>query len=185
MSNIKLRLLVSSLLGIVVLAIGLVINRPASGILEATELPAGDRNTPAARPDGLSAEDYSVVIKSQSASRTFSVELAETIEEQSTGLADRDRLEADRGMLFVFDPPAEPSFWMRGMRFNLDILWIADGHIIKIDRNLPAPARPDAAANLPTYQPSQPIDFVLEINAGSSAEFLVGDTVSVVTSQLN
>lgn len=42
-------------------------------------------------------------------------------------------------MLFVFEEPAELSFWMKGIRFCVDIIWIANGEIVGVAEN----SRPD------------------------------------------
>ena len=59
------------------------------------------------------------------------------------------------------------------------MLFIKDNKIVTIAQNVPAPKSPTAA--LPQYNPSGPIDSVLEINAGLSKKygFKVGDPVTV------
>ncbi len=184
MSNLKFRILVYLLLGTGVLAAGLVINRPNSGQLEAIEAASNDQAAPpvlsAQNPDQAS---YSVVLTSRSTNRTFGVEVAKTVEEQSAGLADRDGLEENRGMLFVFDRSSEPSFWMRGMRFSLDIIWIANGKIIQIDRNLLPPRPGQSTGSLPLYRPPSPIDYVLEIKGGLASDFSLGDSATISVGQ--
>ena len=49
------------------------------------------------------------------------------------GLMERDTLEPDHGMLFVFDAPAEQAFWMHHTRFPLDIIFAgSNGRIVSI-----------------------------------------------------
>lgn len=111
------------------------------------------------------------------------VEIAKTGEQRQKGLSGRVTLDANSGMLFVFEKKKVfPSFWMKDMLFPLDIIWIADGKITKIDKNLPIP---NPAANqlstLALYTPDKPIDYVLEVNAGFSDKnnFQVGDSVDL------
>ena len=77
------------------------------------------------------------------------------------GLAGRRTLAEDHGMLFVFPDRAERSFWMRGMRFPIDIIWIARGRVTRISRDLPVPDR-----GLPLYSSGTPADRALEVAAG-------------------
>jgi uncharacterized membrane protein (UPF0127 family) len=71
--------------------------------------------------------------------RTFKIELARTPEEQQKGLSNRASLPEDHGMLFLFDKPAPYGFWMKEMRFPLDIIFIKNKTVVTVDENLPAP----------------------------------------------
>ena len=69
-------------------------------------------------------------------------------------------------MLFVFDGPAPRSFWMRGMRFCLDIVWIENGAIQGAAESV-CPEPPGTAdADLPSYVSPVPVTYVLEVPAG-------------------
>jgi uncharacterized membrane protein (UPF0127 family) len=87
------------------------------------------------------------------------------------GLSGRDRLGADDGMLFVL-PDDSPSFWMKGMRFPIDIVWIRNGRVVDVTADVPPPS--GAGASLPTYSPARPADRALEVNAGWAARHDVG-----------
>ena len=52
------------------------------------------------------------------------VDLAITPNQQAKGLSFRNTLNANQGMLFPFHTPGDYSFWMKDMKFPLDILWI-------------------------------------------------------------
>ena len=93
-------------------------------------------------------------------SHKFEVEIADTPLAQSRGLAGRDSLGEDRGMLFVFPDMAIRSFWMKGMKFPLDIVWIRGDQVVGISENLPLSVGFEA----PLYISPEPIDKVLEIN---------------------
>lgn len=90
---------------------------------------------------------------------SFSVEVAKTQEEQSRGLGYRDSLCETCGMLFIFPRLDRYGFWMKGMRFPLDILWIRDGKITHIERDV------DFRDQQKVYSPREPADRVLELNA--------------------
>jgi uncharacterized membrane protein (UPF0127 family) len=74
-------------------------------------------------------------------------------------------------MLFVFDEPGYPAFWMQGMRFDLDLVWARGGRIVDVTPNVPRPPPgPDPnAAPLPVYRPREPANLVLEVPAGTAA----------------
>ncbi len=94
------------------------------------------------------------------------VELAIVPEDQSLGLGYRNGLDNGQGMLFLFEEPAELSFWMRGMRFCLDIIWIAGGEIVNASENV-CPDPPNIEdAERPLYRSGEPVTHVLEMPAG-------------------
>ena len=103
----------------------------------------------------------------------FSVEVANDREEIAFGLMEREVLDAGTGMLFDFDPPREPSMYMKNTLISLDMLFIAsDGSIEMIARNA-------VPGSLRTISPGVPVRAVLEIGGGQAAELGIqpGDTV--------
>jgi len=96
---------------------------------------------------------------------TLDVELADTGELRSRGLSYRDSLEPGTGMLFVFPDASVETFWMREMRFCLDIVWIND-HLITGAAERVCPIPDAALADLPRYSSGAPVNFVLEVPAG-------------------
>lgn len=95
----------------------------------------------------------------------LSVEIADDSSLRSRGLSYRDGLEPGTGMLFIYPDEGERSFWMRGMRFCLDIIWIIDGKIVgAAEYACPEPGVTDA--NLTRYLSPVPVQFVLEVPAG-------------------
>jgi uncharacterized membrane protein (UPF0127 family) len=109
------------------------------------------------------------------------IELADTPLEKTKGLSGRNSLGKSEGMLFIFAQNTQPSFWMKDMNFGIDIIWIDDGKIIQIDKNVPNPSFGTPDSQLPRYTPKEPIDYVLEVNAGFSDKnnFEVGDPVDL------
>lgn len=103
----------------------------------------------------------------------ISVEIADEAEERWQGLSGRKSIDKDSGMLFIFPQKQVQNFWMKDMNFPLDIIWIADNKVVKIDENLP-PAGPEPDI---TYSSVHPVNYVLEVNAGFAAErgIRVGD----------
>jgi uncharacterized protein len=66
----------------------------------------------------------------------FSVEMATTEEEKTTGLMYRKELPDGKGMLFDFSPEQQVSMWMKNTYVSLDMIFIrADGRILRIAEN--------------------------------------------------
>ena len=107
---------------------------------------------------------------------TVLAELATTSEQKGDGLSGRVSLQDGAGMLFVFDTPSVEGFWMKDMRFSLDIIYAAqDGTILTIHPDLSPQTYPTA------YYPSAPASYVLEVPAGFAAEhgIAVGDKIVI------
>lgn len=98
------------------------------------------------------------------------VDLAISPEQQSLGLGYRNGLEPDHGMLFVSNSPAVRTFWMKGMRFCLDIIWIQDGVITGAAENVCPDPDGTLDQNRPTVNSRVPVTYVLEMDAGWLAD---------------
>ena len=74
-------------------------------------------------------------------------------------------------MLFLYGEEGLYSFWMRGMRFPLDFLWITgDCMLLEVTADVPPPEEGTPDSSLPIFLPSGPVLFVLEINGGVAQE---------------
>ena len=113
--------------------------------------------------------------------KTLAVEVADEGPEQSLGLGQRDGLMPGTGMLFQFPDSRERSFWMFGMRFCLDIIWIDGDQIIGAAESVcPSPAG-TPTRDLPSFASPGPADRVLEVPAGFMAAHgvVAGDRIKV------
>lgn len=96
---------------------------------------------------------------------SVTAELAVTDEERQQGLMYREKLADDQGMLFIFEEEEIHSFWMKNMRFSIDILWLdKDRRIVHLEARVP----PCAADPCPSYAPDRPAGFVLELQSGAA-----------------
>ena len=104
----------------------------------------------------------------------FFVELTRKPEKQIQGLGGRAKIREKEGMLFDFGKKGEYSFWMKDMQVDLDILWINEGKIVHIAKNV-------SHDSLETINPKIEADKVLEINSGLSDKynFKIGDSVKI------
>jgi uncharacterized protein len=114
-----------------------------------------------------------LTIESDGALHQFSVELADTPDEQAIGLMHRNFLPSDQGMLFDYKAPHRPRFWMRNTFIALDMLFVrSNGEIAYIAENtVPHSER--------TVGPRQSVQAVLEVPAGTVARLGIktGDKV--------
>jgi len=94
----------------------------------------------------------------------FSVEIADTEDEQRLGLMFRKELPEKSGMLFIFDSLTQVPFWMRNTYLPLDIIFIGEDR--KIINIVPMPPLTDDLA-----KPERSYRYVVELLRGSSQKF--------------
>lgn len=112
--------------------------------------------------------------------KVLSVEVARSALDKMRGLSGREILGEDEGMLFTFDKEGNYGFWMKDMKFPIDVVWIDKGKITGFSENsMPEPDK--QIWNLKIYYPPDVVDEVLEVNAGfvSKNKIQVGDEVSL------
>ncbi|TAK03608.1 DUF192 domain-containing protein [Patescibacteria group bacterium] len=89
-------------------------------------------------------------------------EVMDTPTARAQGLSGRDRLEEGKGMLFLFDTKAAHGFWMKGMKFSIDIVWLDGDKVVTVLPDVPF----DRMHQLVIRMPTAPADKVLELPAG-------------------
>jgi uncharacterized membrane protein (UPF0127 family) len=122
---------------------------------------------------GAFADDGRLTIANAQGDYVFNVEVVDTPEGRAQGLMFRTSMAPDAGMLFDFKESRQVSFWMQNTLIPLDMLFIRhDGTIANIHVN----AKPLDPTSIPS---DGPVEFVLEIAGGRSAELGIkaGDTV--------
>ncbi|MBI4084712.1 MAG: DUF192 domain-containing protein [Candidatus Levybacteria bacterium] len=105
--------------------------------------------------------------------------VAKTTKEHEVGLSNRTSLKENQGMIFLFDKPDYYSFWMRNMKFPIDIIFLSGNKIVTMHVNVQPPAANNAS--LPLYTSDEPADKVIELPAGKSEKLDLkdGDTLSL------
>ena len=104
----------------------------------------------------------------------LNLEVMRTPQERSRGLSQKDVLAENAGMLFIFESPGVPGFWMKDMNFSIDIIWIgSDKRVVDITENLAPETFPEV------FKPKAQIQYVLEVNAGWAKDhnIAIGDKV--------
>jgi hypothetical protein len=107
----------------------------------------------------------------------INLEVARSRRQKEKGLMYRTSLAADRGMLFVYEPPQTVSFWMRNMEIPLDMVFVRNGQVKLLKVNVP----PCPVNSCPIYETDIAIDQVVELRAGRAAELglKVGDRINI------
>lgn len=109
--------------------------------------------------------------------KNLTAALSTTPKSQSEGLAIKDSINQNEGMLFIFESPQKYSFWMKDMKFPIDILWMdSSGKIVHIEKNL----QPCIfLLPCPSYSPPEDSLYVLEVisNFTNKFDINIGDKV--------
>ena len=94
----------------------------------------------------------------------LAADISASNEQRTKGLSVKDALAENEAMLFVFDNEGEHTFWMKDMKFPIDIIWInSNKTVVHIEHNL----QPCGYGLLcPTYKPGQDSLYVLETVSG-------------------
>jgi uncharacterized membrane protein (UPF0127 family) len=105
------------------------------------------------------------------------LEVVTSADKMYQGLSGRKSLCVDCGMLFKFSDSAPRSFVMRNMLIPLDIVFINEGRIVKIYKNL----NPEGSNPTTLYESVFPARYVLELNANKtdSLGLNIGDALNI------
>lgn len=114
---------------------------------------------------------------------TLIADIAKTPDQQSKGLSIKNFLNENEGMLFPFKSPGKYSFWMNGMKFPIDIIWInTNNTIVHIEKNL-SPCLMFFIC--PSYTPDKDSLYVLEVAANFTNKYDVSIGTKVDFSDTN
>ena len=95
----------------------------------------------------------------------FTAEVVDTPESRAQGLMFRESLPRSAGMLFIYEAPTAPSFWMRNTLIPLDMIFVGpDGGVTHVHHN----AIPLDETPIPG---GENVLMVLEINGGLAERF--------------
>lgn len=97
-------------------------------------------------------------------SRAYHLEIANTPASRQKGLGERATMAQSAGMLFVFPSASTLCFWMKGMHFPLDMIWVnSNKQVIHIEQNV----QPDTYPR--SFCSNNPAKYVIELSAGQVA----------------
>ena len=108
------------------------------------------------------------VITVQAGNTKFSALVADTTLLRRIGLSGRDTLPDGWAMRFDMVQTTVPRFWMRDMRFSIDMVWVdEDFRVAAVTYEAAVPPPETPFDELPRYGPGGiPVRYVLEIGAG-------------------
>lgn len=105
----------------------------------------------------------------------INVEIADSAEKRTKGLGYRESLASDSGMLFIHDKTQKYTYWMKGMKFPLDIMWVLDDKILDIIQKVPPPITGQTDETLERYASTADVNRVLEVNSG----FVIAEGIQI------
>jgi len=93
------------------------------------------------------------------------VQVADTSGEINRGLSGKSCTADSQGMLFNLGRSGQYAFWMKDMKFSIDIVWLNSKHeVVQVDKSISPSTYPK------TFTSSQPAQFVLELKAGRAGD---------------
>lgn len=105
----------------------------------------------------------------------LAAEVVKTPTEFAKGLGGRPCIEYNQAMLFIFGKPSHYGFWMKDMRFPIDIVWIASDHkVVGLQDNIQPSSYPARFSNKDKLA-----QFVIEIQANRSKSLHIVPGTSV------
>jgi uncharacterized protein len=97
----------------------------------------------------------------QLGSKKLSVEIVSSEVDRARGLSGRDSISDQEGMLFVFEETSKHCFWMKGMKFPIDIIWLDESwKVVHVAASVPPESYPSS------FCPEKPARYVLEVQTG-------------------
>lgn len=107
------------------------------------------------------------------------VEIADSPLARARGLSKHAPLEENQGMLFIFLKSDRHQFWMKDMKFPIDIVWVNEGRVVDIAPGVQVSVTTD----LPVYTPRLPASSALELKAGFVERHgvKIGDAIDLLT----
>lgn len=104
--------------------------------------------------------------------QTLKLKVASTPKSQAQGYMLADSAPSEKeGILFIYDEPMPLSFWMKNVKFPLDIIFF-DSDLKYIGHDSMLPHGEESDDDLPRYSSKSPARFAVEVCAGWCDKFL-------------
>lgn len=93
----------------------------------------------------------------------YHMQVADTDAKRERGLSNRDTLTGKTGMIFTYDKPQQLCFWMKDMRFAIDMVWLDQTkHVVAVESAVSPNSYPKTFCHQAQY--------VLEFSAGTAGK---------------
>ncbi len=118
-----------------------------------------------------------LIIQTKNKTINIKAEIARTKKEKARGLMYRKQLADGRGMLFIYEKPVIPYFWMKNMEMSIDMIFIDESLTIKKIIHQAPPCI--VGKECPSYTYSGKIKYVLELpsNYSKNNNIFEGDQI--------
>lgn len=110
------------------------------------------------------------------------VEIADTPSLRERGLSGRSVIADDFGLLFVFEMSGGYEFWMKDMKFPIDIVWLDKNlRVTSVSEDISPQTFPK------TFTSSQKSKYVLEVNSkiAKKNNYIEGNTLDFLNAYLH
>jgi uncharacterized membrane protein (UPF0127 family) len=112
----------------------------------------------------IDRKEETIIIVSFPNGREIEAEVADTPEKLLVGLAFRETLPVNSGLLYIFESTGQNHLWTKAYRFPVDMIWVDESHhIVGLKENV-APCLED---DCPKYSSSpEAVRYAIQTEAG-------------------
>lgn len=118
--------------------------------------------------DAIFEKEALIIVSDDGKRHRFDVYIAASYQQQRRGLMFVRKLPETTGMLFVYEEAGLRSMWMKNTFIPLDMIFArADGSVSSVIRDT-------VPQTLESQSSIEPVNFVLELNAGTARRLQIG-----------
>ena len=112
----------------------------------------------------IDRKEETIIVVTFPNGREVEMEVADTPEKLLVGLAFRETLPANSGMLYIFESTGQNHVWTKEYRFPVDVMWVDESHhIVGLKENV----APCQEADCPRYSSSpEAVRYAIQTEAG-------------------
>ena len=112
----------------------------------------------------IDRKEETIIVVSFPNGRELEAEVADTPEKLLVGLAFREALPANGGLLYIFESTGQNHLWTKEYRFPVDMMWVDESHhIVGLKENV----APCLEADCPKYSSSpEAVRYAVQAGAG-------------------